>query len=284
MGSAHDPGDLVQAFEFQIPYNFNSRNPAVEFAAEDYHSVDCKPFVCEFPSLDVYLRSKTCPMSTNGFLVPNTPMVHIHIAVFDKLTVIGVTSSQVMFDVVGTQTLLCAWTRLLAGENVDAIRGMDWDVALFESFRGLLVPLVQSWMRGPEVRKLIRVPKAFLEELKREIMLDLKLKGLSERVDIYNVLLAWWLKISYSVCKCGDKTPIHVHRPVNLRPMCIFPGDSTLTHPYINNASSTIPLPPLAISAFQTEPLGKLALRIWHAITLYHTDLRTIQAELCWLN
>ncbi|KAJ7651819.1 hypothetical protein B0H17DRAFT_881616, partial [Mycena rosella] len=243
-----------------------------------------------------YLRSKTCPMSTDGFLVPNTPMVHIHIAVFDELTVIGVTSSQVMFDVIGTQTLLRAWTRLLAGENVDAIQGMDWDVAPFESFRGacdvnlvrgygshlpgLLVPLVRLWMRGPEVRKLIRVPKAFLEELKREIMLDLKLKGLSERVDIYDVPLAWWLKISYSVRKCGDKTPIHVHRPVNLWPMCIFPGDSTLTHPYINNTSSTIPLPPLAVSAFQTEPLGELALRIWRAITLYHTDLCTIQAEL----
>ncbi|KAJ7689561.1 hypothetical protein B0H17DRAFT_1202202 [Mycena rosella] len=351
IGSAHDP-DLLQAFEFQIPYTFNSRNPAVAFTAEDYRgrgesharpdiralvdSADCQPFVCEFPSLDMYLRSKTCPTSTDGFLMPNTPMVHVHIAVFDELTVIGVTSSQVMFDVVGTQTLLRAWTRLLAGENIDVIQGMDWDVAPFESFRGacyvnfvrgygsrlpgLLVPLVRSWMRHPEELKDLGsstewacehgpLPEddsdtdassdcdadlagpALLASFAAAAAFDEARMATGYEEITQGKSKKTWIAaekkirgISYSVRKRGDETPIHVHIPVNLRPMGIFPGKSTLTHPYINNTSSTIPLPPLAASAFQTEPLGELALRIRRATTLYHTDLRTIQAELCWLN
>ena len=65
--------------------------------------------------------SKTCPTSTYGFLESNAPMVHVHVSVFDDLTLIGVTSSRMMFDVIGTRTLLHAWTRLLAGEDIDSI-------------------------------------------------------------------------------------------------------------------------------------------------------------------
>ena len=84
----------------------------------------------------MYLVSKTCPTSTAGFVASNTLVVHVHVSVFDDLTLIGVTSSQMVFDVPGMGTLLHAWTQMLAGDGIDAIPGMEWDVAQFEGFRG----------------------------------------------------------------------------------------------------------------------------------------------------
>ncbi|KAJ7628465.1 hypothetical protein FB45DRAFT_38471 [Roridomyces roridus] len=124
-------------FEFHIPHSFDSENPPVAFTADHYcerynsrsrpgipglvNVSDSEPSTCLFPSLDVYLKSKTCPRHTSDMIDRNTPIVHVHVSVFEDLTLIGVTSSQVMFDASGLHTFLSAWTRLLAGEDLDAI-------------------------------------------------------------------------------------------------------------------------------------------------------------------
>jgi hypothetical protein len=69
-------------------------------------------------------------------------MAHVHVFIFDDLTFIGVTSSQIIFDVIRTRTLLHAWTRLLSGEDISAIQGMERDVAPFKSFQG------PAWVDG----------------------------------------------------------------------------------------------------------------------------------------
>ncbi|KAJ6591560.1 hypothetical protein DFH09DRAFT_974716 [Mycena vulgaris] len=317
-------------YEFHIPCTFDSHTPAIAFTAEHYeepfrsharpdmdilslaNSSASEPFFRQFPSLRMYLVSRTCPTSTEGFLASDTPMVHVHVSVFDDLTLIGVTSSHIMFDALGTGTLLHAWTRLLAGDDMDVIPGMEWDMAPFESFRGPttlncvrgygyftpekypssiiepLVVLVLSWMRDRmrvrEVSQLIRVPKAFLEDKRREIMENLKLQGSSEWVTSFDVLMAWWFKASYSLRRGGDTTPVFIHISLNLRPKPIFPGASILTKPYINNAATTIFVPPITAHAFQRESLGDLALRIRRATTAYNVDHLKLEHELCWRN
>jgi hypothetical protein len=57
-----------------------------------------------------------------------------------------------------------------------------------------------------------------------------------------------------------------------------------LADPYINNAASTISVPPIPINTFQTESLGELALQIRRAITAYNADLLTLEHELRWRN
>ncbi|KAJ7109614.1 hypothetical protein C8R43DRAFT_1042939 [Mycena crocata] len=306
-------------YEFQIPVVFNSGTRPIAFTTEEYpepyrspsrpklptHLLggSSKPIICPLPALDVYFKSSTCPASLEGFLVPNTPLVHVHVAVFEDLTFIDITSSHITFDALGTRTLLLAWTRLLNGEDIDSIQGMDWNMAPFETFtkatftahlRGwfdlglfsqllfivrFVLRLFRDWH---ETAHLVRVPKAFLEESKREIMEDLKLQGSSEYVGSSDVLLAWWFKIVYSHRKFNDTTPIHLHLPVDLRGKRVFPGESDIDAPYIHNAISAISVPPIPANAFQTESLGQLALHIRRAITAYNEDPDGIRADLRW--
>jgi hypothetical protein len=330
---------FAKMYEFQVPRTFNSTTPPIVFTAEDfaepYRSVArpeipthlvgdfaSQPVVCPLPLAEDYFKSKTCPASLEGFLVPNTPLVHVHVAIFDDVTFIGVTSGHITFDALGTRTLLHAWTRLLSGEDIDAIPCMEWDSTPFDSFRGpTTVPHQRGWfelgllgqfcfivffilgiIRDPkEVSYLVRVPKDFLEGSKSEIMDNLRLQGSTEWVGSSDVLLAWWFKVGfylfiysaanlgyillqtiYSLRKIGDTTPIHIHLPVDLREKCIFPGDSTLATPYIHNAVASIAVPAIPVSVFQTESLGEIALRLRRAILAYNADLPGIQADLQW--
>ncbi|KAJ6561783.1 hypothetical protein B0H19DRAFT_1142617 [Mycena capillaripes] len=273
------------------------------------NSFNLEPTFAKFPSLRKYLVNKTCPTSTAEFARSNTPMIHVHVSLFDDLTVIGVTSSDMMFDAFGLGTLLHAWTHILAGDEIETIPGMEWNLAPFESFKipgpmtcvrgyGYLIPekyplflmqpvvkLVYDWMearmRDREVCRLIRVPKAFLDERRREIMESLKLQGSSEWVAPTDVLLAWWFKTSYSCHRPDDREPISIHLSVDLRTKHVFPGASGLNTPYINNAASTICLVVCA-GTLRTESLGDLSLRIRRAITEYDGDLVTLQQELRW--
>ncbi|KAJ6582967.1 hypothetical protein DFH09DRAFT_1145039, partial [Mycena vulgaris] len=304
-------------YELQVPSTFDAN--AMAFTTEDYlepyrssarpelpiHLPDFleAPSIHPLPPLEVYLKSRECPTALEGFLVPNTPLVHVHVAAFVDLTFIGVTSSHIAFDTLGTKTLLYAWTRLLNGDAIDTIPGMEWNAAPFEAFTG---PTAVTHMRGwfdlgvfsqllfivrlmlrilwdpKEVTHLVRVPKIFLDDSKREIMEDLKLQGSSEWVGSSDVLMAWWYKTVYSHRKLTDTTPIHIHFPVNLRDHCVLPGASTLVTAYIHNAVLNVCVPPVPVSAFRTESLGALALRMRRAITAYITDLEAIAADMKW--
>ncbi|KAJ7158348.1 hypothetical protein C8R43DRAFT_921248 [Mycena crocata] len=296
-------------YEFRIPNIFDSNTPPLIFTSQEYHEPyrsparASKPLICSLPALDVYLKSRDCPASVEEFLLPNIPLVHVHVTAFEDLTFVGITSPHVTFDALGTQTLLFAWTRLINGEDIDAIPGMEWDVAPFETFKKApSTPHLRGWFNlglfgqllfavrvvlplfwdSQEVINLIRVPKVFLKETKREIMEDLKLEGSSEYVGSSDVLLVWWLKTVYSHRGIHDTTPIHLHLPANLRGKHIFPGESDIGTPYINNTISGIHVPPIPVNAFQTESLGELAVRIRRALEAYNADLGGIRADLHW--
>ncbi|KAJ7292834.1 hypothetical protein C8J57DRAFT_1267224 [Mycena rebaudengoi] len=314
-------------YEFHIPCTFDSDTPALAFTAdhhrEPYRSPtrpdlksllncsDLEPLFCPFPSLRRHLVSKTCPTSTAEFVRSNTPLLHVHVSVFDDLTLIGITSPRLLFDVPGIGTLLHAWTRLLAGDDIDVIPGMDWDTAPFDAFRcpssleclrgyARIIPIrpidfshltilrletwIWRWTRDREERRLVRVPKAFLEDRRRQIMENLNRQESSELVTTSDVLLAWWVKTSHSFPRSDDWRNISIHIPIDLRSKHIFPDASALTKPYINNASSTISVRPFAIKTLQAESLDDLALRIRRATTLYNTDLPALEDELRWRN
>ncbi|KAJ7432208.1 hypothetical protein B0H11DRAFT_1760867 [Mycena galericulata] len=305
-------------YEFQVPQTFSPETPPVAFTVEDhpepYRSParpEIPPYASRFsasqpsfspvPAVEEYLRSSSCPTSLDAFLVPNIPLLHVHVSLYDDLTFIGVTSSHIGFDALGTATLLQAWTRLINGDDIDTIQGMNWDAAPFESFAG---PTTVTHQRGwfdlglfsqilfivwfllrllwdpKEVGYLVRVPKVFLDDRKREILDNLKSQGSTEWVGSSDVLMAWWLKTALG--HRNDTTPIHIHLPVNLRGKPVFPGASILATPYINNAISMIALPPVPANVFRKESLGSIALRIRRGITTYNTDIAGIQADLRW--
>ncbi|KAJ6583285.1 hypothetical protein B0H10DRAFT_1833982 [Mycena sp. CBHHK59/15] len=309
-------------YEFQMPESFDAKTPPVIFTVEDYPEQykssgrpeipsaltgsPGQPCIIPPPELDAYLRNKACPKSLEELLQPNMPLLHVHLAVFDDLTFIGVTAPHIAFDAVGTATVLAAWARLLNGEAIDTVPGMEWDSEPFASFvepnsvkakpkRGwfdlgwfsqlsFIVRFIMRIMSDPkEVGYLVRVPKAFLQEEKQKIMGELKVQGSSEYVGSSDVLNAWWFKMVYSHRPRTDKTPMHIHIVNNLRGRPIFAGDAPLTTPYIHNAVLGIPVPPIPVSAFQTESLGALALRLRRAILAYNADPAGVRADLHWL-
>ncbi|KAF7360166.1 hypothetical protein MVEN_00745100 [Mycena venus] len=301
-------------YEFQIPRTFNSSIRPTAFTLED-RPATCpelptdlvggfasQPAIFSLPD-EGYFKSKSCPTTLEGFLVPNTPLIHVHAVVFDDATFIGITSSHMTFDALGTRTLVHAWARLLNGEDIDAIPGMEWDVAPFETFTGpttmthqrgwfvlsllpqliFIVFFMLRIVRDPkEEGRLVRIPKRFLEDSKNEIMRDLKRQGSAEWVGSSDIILAWWFKSIYNLRNIGDTTPIHIHLPINLRDKHIFPGGSTIGTPYINNAVDAISLPPVSVTDLQTESLGDTALRFRRAIIAYNADLPAIQADVQW--
>ncbi|KAF7339718.1 hypothetical protein MSAN_02187300 [Mycena sanguinolenta] len=307
--SSDMPAIAFTADYYHGPYRLHA-DPGLDLRSL-LNSSDADPFFAQFPSMRRFLVSKSCPSSTEGFLERKIPMLHVHVSTFDDMTFVGITAPHILFDASGVGMLLRAWTRLLGRDDIEEIQGMEWDMAPFESFWGptamygvrgyryyrfpfppsaeeIIITSLVSWVRDltrdRDESKLVRVPKAFLEDKWLEVMHDLKLRGISESVTTSDVLLAWWAKTSYSLRKHDDKTPVFIHIPVNLRLEPIFPGASILTKQYINNASSTISIPPIAAGVFQTEPLPALALRIRRATTAYHADHLTLEHELRWRN
>ncbi|KAJ7850081.1 hypothetical protein B0H13DRAFT_2087582 [Mycena leptocephala] len=287
-------------YEFHIPHAFDARTPPVVFTAEDYpepyasparpsiehlrRSSPSEPWLCTLPVLDEYFRSSTCPSMPDQYLIPNTPLLHVHVSIFDDLTFLGITSSHILTDALGTGALLQAWTRLLTDGVLDDIPGMPWDMQPFKPFTvqpngGTKIPIMRGmfklgvfatisfivrfmwrlWREPKEDVKLVCVPKAFLEERKRTIMDELTAEGSSEWVGSSDVLIGWWLQTLYA--HRSDMTPVHILLPVNLRDEPIYPSDlgpelTSLSAPFINNAVSAISHFRRAINAWRADPVG----------------------------
>ncbi|KAJ6465784.1 hypothetical protein C8R45DRAFT_492379 [Mycena sanguinolenta] len=310
------------AYEFQIPETFYAKTPPTIFTVDDYpEAYNCagrpeipsaltgsQPSVIPLPELDAFFRSKMCPKAEDDFLQPNMPMLHVHVAVFHDLTCIGVTSPHMGFDALGTATLLAAWTRVINGDDLNTIPGMEWDAQPFAHYvpapgSSSVIPVRRGWfdlgwlsqlffiarfilrvIRDPEeVTCLVRVPKAFISQEKQKITSELKAQGSSEYVGSADVLMAWWFKTVYSYRAPADRTPLHLHIVSNLRSQPIFAQDAPMAHPYINNAVASISVPPMPINTFLNESLGQLALRIRRAILANHADPAGIRADLRWL-
>ncbi|KAJ7908100.1 hypothetical protein B0H13DRAFT_2273487 [Mycena leptocephala] len=199
-----------------------------------------------------------------------------------------------------------AWVQsVLAGDALEDIPGMPWDVAPFATFttptpgpmchRGwfdlgvlaklaFVVCLVWKILRDrKEEHKVVRVPKVFLEKKKREITGELTAEGSAEWVGSSDVLMAWWFKTSYA--HRTDATPLHMFLSVNLRDMSIFPGAARtdelapMSTPFINNAVLSIPIPPLPANTLRNMSLRTLALHIRRTINTYKDDLDGIAAD-----
>ncbi|KAF7373689.1 hypothetical protein MSAN_00579900 [Mycena sanguinolenta] len=321
-----DPDNSVfKAYEFQIPETFDAKTPPTAFTVDDYHETynragrpqipsaltGSQPSIIPLPELDQFFRSKTCPKTEAEFLKPYVPLLHIHFTVFHDFTFIGVTVPHMGFDLLGIAVLLAAWTRVINGDDFDAIPGMEWDAQPFAhyvpapgsssvtptrtSLRGFFKLgwlsklsfigrfMLSNLLDPKTVGYIVRVPKVFLNEAKQKIMDELKAQGSSEYVGSSDVLMAWWYKTVYSYRAPTDHTPIHLHFASSLRSRSVFAQDGPLAHPYINNAVSFLPVPPVPVNAFVKESLGDLALRVRRAIVTYNADVAALRADLRWL-
>ncbi|KAJ6494399.1 hypothetical protein C8R45DRAFT_900431 [Mycena sanguinolenta] len=305
-------------YELQMPEAFDPRNPPFVFTVQEYPEMyyrdgrweiplgltGSKPCMAPAPDLAWLFQHPTCPRSLDEFIQSNGPAVHVHVTVFDDFTFLGFVAPHIMMDGIGFVTLLDAWTRLLRGDNIDTIERMEWDAQPLAPFssgpvesvvpRGFFRPSAPVGVQGiqeetpdqsdpKDISRFIRVPKVFLNEAKQKIMSELKAQGSAEYVGSGDILTAWWLKTVYGDRSLTDHTPVHIHMFRNLRDMPIFANDAPLAEPYIHNVNLTVPVPPIPASAFRTESLGTLAVRIRRSIAAYNTDIEAIRADLWWM-
>ncbi|KAK7049156.1 hypothetical protein R3P38DRAFT_2872912 [Favolaschia claudopus] len=301
-------------YEYQIPEKFDASTPAAIFSVE-YHLVPCperskillpslsglsesEPTFIVPSTLDMgsLFLGETSPRTISAFLQPNVPAHahtphHIHRPHTHRLG-----------------TMITAWTRVLNGADIESISGMPWDMQPFENFfpesgvgrelrpaRGWLNAGWFGWM--PFVSKLVwekiqdptermcfaRVPKVFLDDIKKQIMSELRDQGSTDYVGSSDVLLAWWIKLMYDH-RPPSTAPLCVHMAVNFRSLPIFggPNSTPLTTPYIHNAFGTYGGLTIPISSLQAESLAQVALRIRRGILAYNADPEAIRDDLAW--
>ncbi|KAJ7924578.1 hypothetical protein B0H13DRAFT_1601471 [Mycena leptocephala] len=305
-------------YEFQIPRTFSEEVKPLVFTTDNYAETYATPIsgrpaipvrpagvsvpsVQSCPALEVYFRSKTCPVNLKSCLAGRLPILHVHVTTFDDITFIGITVSHGLFDTLGTAAFLSAWTRLINGEDIDNIPGMPLDCAPFEAFadkpstappRGWFElgvfqamnfgarMLWKMWRDPKEKMMLIYVPKAFLEDQKASVMAQLQAQKSAEWVGSSDVLLAWFCKTMHHHRNRADQTPIIIHTAVDLRPLHIWEEGKALSHPYVHNAMSTITPPPIPASTLASSSVADLALQIRRVIKAYTADLESIRTDI----
>lgn len=176
-------------------------------------------------------RGPNTPREVKDFLVPGTPLVHVHIASFDDATLIGATTSHAMFDVQGFRVLFDAWTAALRGD-LDSVpssprvyvpydhiakdvtkstpiqlppdqpkRGF-FALGFFGTVRFIAKFLLRV-VRDPRERtKLLYVPHEWLAKRKEECMVELEGK---EYVSSSDVLVASVCKVRVTALDLGAK-------------------------------------------------------------------------------
>ncbi|KAJ6497314.1 hypothetical protein C8R45DRAFT_823157 [Mycena sanguinolenta] len=280
-------------YELQIPEVFDSQTPPFIFTVDNhpeiYHGdgrpelpnimTGSKPCVMAEIEMKTHFAPESCPKLLTTFLERNGPLLHVHVSVFDDITFLGITAPHIALDAIGGAMLLTAWTRLLSGEDMHAIPGMAWDAQPFALFNSGLVKseVPHGWFKfsaPQESHEEQELAPPAESDPKDHIMDELKGRGSTEYVSSSDTV--------YSHRSLTDQTPIHLHVFKDLRELPLFANDAPLLEPYIHNAISTIAVGPIPASAFQTESLGQLALRLCRAILAYTTDPEAIRADLRW--
>ncbi|KAJ7606929.1 hypothetical protein FB45DRAFT_764832 [Roridomyces roridus] len=265
------------------------------------------PTISTLPDLSAYFQCAG-PRTITEWVQSKSPLLHVHLSTFDDLTFIGVTSPHLGFDAMGTGILLQAWTDLMNGINLDDIAGMQWNAEPLKEFmpqhtltmarpkfpKGFfdlgifsrmwfVARLLWRELWDPKlVQAVVRVPKVFLADWKRQITEELKKEGSREWVSSSDILLAWFYKQTLEH-SANDRKAIHLAIVSDLRTKPIFHNNAELgVEQYIGNMVLPIPVPPVPASTFRNEPLGTLALHLRRAINAFNTDLAELRNTVHW--
>lgn len=231
--------NVWQVFEFHVPHTFSDQTPPCAFTTSTVSStlaVKLPPasngiaepcFLRDEPIAKLF-RGPGCPRSFEGFMKPNVPVTHVHVAVYKDATLIGFTTTHVAFDAHGAKLLLAAWAAATRGE-LDEIEAspasfvpLSAEATRERTPKDVVLPPAQprrGWYalnkagamrfisrfamriaRDPKLAHiLIRVPKPWLDEEKRKAMVGLK-DG--DYVSTNDVLSAWIFKVRSFHASC----------------------------------------------------------------------------------
>ncbi|KAH7102363.1 hypothetical protein BKA62DRAFT_700166 [Auriculariales sp. MPI-PUGE-AT-0066] len=314
-------------YEYHVPKSFTKDTPALSFTSDQYDSpfqsekynfppkvgndLASSPFVSPFPedAVKALFKTATTPQTTADFLVPNTPMVHIHVSVFEDVTLIGFTAPHMLFDGAGASTFLSTWTAALNGtleelpeaprtfapfdDLVESVGGREvcaarrgpsgqpvrgWDAFYtIGILRFMFALFKRAFFEGSEDTRLIYVPLEWLAARKDECMQELKARGSDEWVGSNDVLMAYICKM---MCvNRTDATLVSMIVPVNIRPILT----DFFTHTYLHNALMSPKVPSLSANVLGSQPIVDTALVLRRGLNEILADKTTLKHELAWV-
>ncbi|KZV98166.1 hypothetical protein EXIGLDRAFT_832425 [Exidia glandulosa HHB12029] len=303
-------------YEFQIPRQFTQEVPAAGFThvhkSQPFAGTPLPPNVgdveqpcmVDMPNCASLFRASGTPGHLDDFLVPGTPLLHVHVTTFEDATLIGLTASHVLWDAHGLRTLLSAWTAALEGE-LDSVEGSAVDFNPFQTIYQSVTPRnlppgepVRGWynlgtfgtlhfivrfvwrlFREPkETARLFYIPKPWLAAQKEACMAELAARGSKEWVGSSDVLIATFCKVLHA--HRTDSTPVHIHNPVNVRRLL----PTYFTQPFLNNAVTLASAVPIPAAQLGSQPVVDTALEIRRAVNAYVVNTDVLLQELAWSN
>ncbi|EJD45006.1 hypothetical protein AURDEDRAFT_165878 [Auricularia subglabra TFB-10046 SS5] len=250
-----------------------------------------------------HFRGPGCPTKLADFLVPGAPLLHVHFAVYDDSTLIGVTTSHIAFDAHGLKLVLSGWAAAsrgclsgvvaspaaftpLALEEKAKRAASDISLSKNEPRRGwhalglisaihFIVLYVWALVKDRQEQSVfIRLPSRWIDEQKASAILALKDRGDGGFISRNDVVCAWLLKVTHS--HRTDATPVTAHMTINLR--ALLPN--VFTSPYVHNAVGAISSSPLPAGTLASQPLLETALHLRRSLEAFKRDIPRLHAEL----
>lgn len=182
------------------------------------------------------------PTKLAQWIETDHPGLSVHVVSFTDATLVTLSWNHVFFDALGRQSLLQAWQAVLNGRDdevpdfityekdpiVSLAEGGDprdhvlyglaltgiWFILFVMSF------IYEVVVHSKEAGRIVRFPKAWVDELREQAMAELRAKAVSEN-DVFlshgDVLLAFWCKTTLSAQHLRPGQPLHIINAMNIR-------------------------------------------------------------------
>lgn len=182
------------------------------------------------------------PTKLEQWIEQGHPGLSVHVVSFTDATLVTLSWNHVFFDALGRQDFLLAWQAVMNGKDDEvptfipyeedplvclaqdadprdhvlyglALTGI-WFVLFVMSF------IYEVVVHSKEAGRMVRFPKAWVDNLREEAMAELRTKGVAEK-DVFlshgDVLLAFWAKITLAAQRLRPSQPLYMINAMNLR-------------------------------------------------------------------
>ncbi|KAG7046645.1 ankyrin-2 ankyrin [Colletotrichum scovillei] len=289
--------------EYHVPQLYNSERPAIAYSHQTHDcSIKHNPLASQLPKatsrpavigtppekFQDLMRRSDGPKSMQDYIYRDEPQLSLHIVSFDDATLVSLTWLHTLWDGIGRQELLTAWTAILEGrdDDVKAFHGFGTD-PLTELGTNPTEPFVLAdqrlsvwglarivlgyvWdiLRHPfEESRIACIPAAYIETLKKKVNQELSEQSagpeklFASEGDIVTALVG---RLWSQHLPANTNKPIVLGNVINIRPALaqdILPENTA----FISNATSLI-LTTITAEDLWTKPLSYTAAAVRQSI------------------
>ncbi|KXH36172.1 ankyrin-2 ankyrin [Colletotrichum simmondsii] len=289
--------------EYHVPELYNSERPAIAYSHQRHDcSIKHDPLASRLPKatsrpavigtppekFQDLMRRSDGPKSMQDYIYRDEPQLSLHIVSFDDATLVSLTWLHTLWDGIGRQELLTAWTAILEGrdDDVKTFHGFDTD-PLTELGTNPTEPFVLAdqrlsvwglarivlgyvWdiLRHPfEESRIACIPAAYIETLKKKVNQELSEQSagpeklFASEGDIVTALIG---RLWSQHLPANTNKPIVLGNVINIRPALaqdILPEKTA----FISNATSLI-LTTITAEDLWTKPLSYTAAAVRQSI------------------